>query len=89
MSAKEQRDAFVAGAWWDMMVCEGLLTVERAEAEALRRYPDAPPPAPAEEWECSEPFCKQRFDDEVNAGRHSLDRGHQVFRVDSNEGGKL
>jgi hypothetical protein len=45
MSQKE-RDAFVAGAWWHLMVCPGALTHEKAHDEALRRYPDETP-APA------------------------------------------
>jgi ribosomal protein L44E len=40
--SKEQRDAFVAGAWWHLMMCKGALTSEKAHDESKNRYPDVP-----------------------------------------------
>jgi len=37
---------------------------------------------PSQMWRCSEPFCGQVFDEEMSASQHSIDRGHQVFRVE-------
>ena len=50
--SKVERDAFIMGAQWTLD--DDREAVRKImEAEALRRYPDAPPSAPAEKrWRC-------------------------------------
>jgi hypothetical protein len=51
------RDAFVAGAKFTPLSGRPELWIDQVKAEALRLYPDAPPPAQPKLWRCSR--CKE------------------------------